>query len=259
MKIVISALHFHWDNIDNCLDTAVNELGVDGVELSLHESFEWPHCTGDDIAKLADANKKHSPYLTAHVWEDLATLGVENAPAKMFRWLDICKQTGICQLVLHGGISEDQKKGVQVTKDVLQKILPDFEKAAVVTNLENHYDYNYKNCRELFSHSWEFLEIFEELKSPSLRFCYDTGHANMNKNSQQLLTELAPYLEYVHLADNHGVDDDHCPYKHGTVAWERDFSLLKQMNFDGVFCVEFPVREDKSPFAQCLKDIRKDL
>ena len=38
-----------------------------------------------------------------------------------------------------------------------------FGRAGVVLNLENHYAYDYRNCRELFSEPWEFRELVREI------------------------------------------------------------------------------------------------
>ena len=139
---------------------------------------------------------------------------------------------------------------------MLESVLPAFERAKVVLNLENHYAYDYRNCRELFSEPWEFLEVLT-LDSPSLKFCFDTGHGNMTRNSDELLTALAPWLNYVHLADNHGVDDDHVPYRQGTVAWDDVFARLVTLGYDQRLCVEFPVHDDRAPFHACIAEIRR--
>ena len=52
MKIVISALHFAWKDMDDCLTKATREFGLDGVELSWHDSFRRPHCTAEDLEVL---------------------------------------------------------------------------------------------------------------------------------------------------------------------------------------------------------------
>jgi sugar phosphate isomerase/epimerase len=78
----------------------------------------------------------------------------------------------------------------------------------------------------------------------------------MSKNGIDLIRELAPWLNYVHLADNGGVDDDHCGFRQGTTDWDGYLAALRDMGFDGTYCVEFPVREDHGPFRRCLEEIR---
>jgi sugar phosphate isomerase/epimerase len=95
------------------------------------------------------------------------------------------------------------------------------------------------------------------LDSPSLRVCFDTGHANMTRNSAALIRELTPWLNYVHLADNHGLDDDHCAPGEGTVDWEALWGLFREAAFDGTFCAEFPVRADRAPFDRVQRRLRE--
>ncbi|OPZ81943.1 MAG: hypothetical protein BWY76_02870 [bacterium ADurb.Bin429] len=51
------------------------------------------------------------------------------------------------------------------------------------------------------------------------------------------------------------MDDDHRPYRQGTVPWDAMFDALADFDFTGTFCVEFPVREDRAPFARCVTEL----
>ena len=78
----------------------------------------------------------------------------------------------------------------------------------------------------------------------------------MTLNSEAMIRSLAPWLHYVHLADNRGTDDDHAMFREGTVDWDGIFTQLQGISFNGIFCVEFPVRQDKEPFNRCVQEIR---
>ena len=255
MRIVISALQFVWEDMGQCLARATREFGLDGIELSWHESFCRPHCTLADLNTLASLRSKHDARLSAHVWSNLSEATPSAAQEDLLRWLHLCETTGVRDLIVHGGSYHDRKEGVARTRRVLEHVLPEFERQQTALNVENHYAFEYRNCRELFSQPWEFAEIFD-LGSPSLRFCFDTGHGNMTGNTAELLDALAPWTNYVHLADNHGINDDHVPYGKGTVAWQEVFERLRRNSFDGVFCIEFPVREDRIPLDACVQRIR---
>ncbi len=256
MHLVISALHFIWRDIDEAVERATRTFGLDGVEWSWKTSFARPHCTREDVDRLTALAGRHGHAFSAHIWENLAASDGVRARDDLLDWLNLASKTGVRNLVLHGGSYDDQKQGIARTRQVLERVLPAFERAKVVLNLENHYAYAYRNCRELFSEPWEFQEVLA-LDSPSLRVCFDTGHGNMTRNTAELLNTLAPWINYVHLADNHGVDDDHVAYRQGTVDWETVFTLLRANGFDGACCVEFPVRDDRRPFDACLADIRR--
>jgi sugar phosphate isomerase/epimerase len=254
MKTAASALHFDWPDLDECFRRAKHELKLDGVELSFSNSDYWPHCTDEQIAAVRAANQPHGLTLFAHVWDNVAQLGPDAAAEILLRWLGICTATGVEGIVVHGGSHADREAGVERTCETFRRVLPAFEKAGVVINVENHYAYDYRDCQELFSEAWEFERLFA-LDSPSLRFCFDTGHAHMMGTTEALLTELAPRLNHVHLADNHGEHDDHCPYGHGTVDWPLVFDALQSIGYDGTLCVEFPIDKDHAAFEQCMQEI----
>jgi len=256
MKIIISALHFAWQDITYCLTRGAREFGLDGVELSWDKCFQHPHCTREDIDTLASLRENNESMLSAHIWNNLAESDTAEASKDLLGWLQLCERTGTKGLVIHGGTFGDQREGIARTRRILENVLPAFERASVVLNLENHYAYDYHNCRELFSAPWEFVEVLS-LDSSSLKFCFDTGHGNMTGNSAELVDALAPWLNYIHLADNQGINDDHLMYRKGTVAWDDIFTRLLSIRFNGVFCVEFPVYEDMEPFRTCVGEIRR--
>ena len=119
-------------------------------------------------------------------------------------------------------------------------------------NLENRDAYDYCNCIEILSEPWELIEVLS-LDSPSLKFCFDTGQGNMTNNSEALLQELAPWLNYVHLADNGGEHNDYFMFRKGTVASDRDFQLMQDAGFDGGFCYRVSCRKNRQPFDKCVQ------
>jgi sugar phosphate isomerase/epimerase len=255
MPIIISALHFPWETMAECLRVARDELGLDGVELSLAASFARPHCTREDLDILRA--QRTDLLLDAHIWENLAVMGLEAGAAALLGWLEVCRETGIGGLVIHGGSYPDHEAGIARTVDALAPVLPAFADAGVVLKLENHYAFDYHDCRELFSEPWEFDQLFAALPNSALRCCFDTGHGHMTRNWDPLLRAMAPRLVHVHLADNHGIDDDHCAYGDGTVPFAAMFDLLQALDYPGPFCVEFPVREDRHPFHACVAELRR--
>jgi len=69
MRTMVSALHFEWSSIDHCADRVVREFGLQGVELSFHESFARPHCTREDLDRLTPVRDEYGITLAAHIWE----------------------------------------------------------------------------------------------------------------------------------------------------------------------------------------------
>ncbi len=255
MKLVISTLHFQWTTITDCIDTARDQLGLDGIEMSWHPSFAHPFCTREDLDVLGNRTSD-GLVLSAHIWDDLLHMDVATAADCLQGWLRVCRLTGTREIIMHGGAYDDQQAGLRRLRSVLDRVVADYERAGVTINLENHYAYDYRDCRELLSAPWEFRQILL-LESPALKFCFDTGHGHMTGNSAVLIQELAPWLNYVHLADNQGTHDDHDMYGEGTVPWDSLLEELHNVNFDKSFCIEFPVFDEKAPFHQCVCDLRR--
>ncbi len=74
-------------------------------------------------------------------------------------------------------------------------------------------------------------EVFD-----SLRYCLDTGHANLDPDHdfKQYVDALAPRISHLHLTDNYGFIDDHeRPGLAGGIARENwDYLLETLMRFD---------------------------
>ena len=73
--------------------------------------------------------------------------------------------------------------------------------------------------------------ILENIQSPNVGLCYDSGHENYfyNDNEQDMLERFGNRLMAVHLHDNYGLNDDHnIPY-YGTIDWEKTIKKLKKL------------------------------
>ena len=101
--------------------------------------------------------------------------------------------------------------------------------------LENVYEENPGPLRTLL----------QEIDSPNLRFCFDTGHHHVF--SKVLLPvwfeALREYLAEVHLHDNHGELDEHLPAGEGGFDFDRFFNLLSQFKLNPIYTIE-PHEED---------------
>lgn len=76
---------------------------------------------------------------------------------------------------------------------------------------------------------FRFSDSLQLIREAGLGFCLDAGHANLNKNLDELL-EMSP--EHFHLHDNCGVFDEH----NACGAGEIDFK--KVLKKDGTFIIE---------------------
>jgi len=84
----------------------------------------------------------------------------------------------------------------------------------------------------------DFEFVFSRLNSPLLKFCLDTGHANMAEGVQTYLDLFSDKLVSIHYHDNHGNDDEHLPIGDGNINWNEFGIKLKEINFLGPFISE---------------------
>lgn len=257
MKTSISALHFDWNDVAECFEKAGEQWGLDGVEFSFFSGLERPHCTAEDFRRIRPEARKHGiTAMTGHVWEDPAQLGPVLGPPAILRWLEACTYAGIKGMIIHGGTYPDQRVGLRRVRKVIEKVIGRFEQEGVVLNLENVRGATKETGLQLFSQAWEFAELMDAIDSPALRFCLDTGHANIAGNIEELVYQFGPRLNHIHLHDNRGREDEHLPYARGTIDWRGLFALLNEAGFNGTFCIEFRVEGRRGPFQACMYDIR---
>lgn len=73
-------------------------------------------------------------------------------------------------------------------------------------------------------------EYFERYPKEFIGFCYDSGHANIHENLDEVM-DLGDRLLVTHLHDNKGEKDDHQYLGWGTIDWEKVASWLKEIKY----------------------------
>lgn len=109
------------------------------------------------------------------------------------------------------------------------------EKTGVVLAIENVYEEDPDSL----------VTLLKEIDSPSVRFCFDTGHHHVfSKSPLSVWFEaLGRYLIEVHLHDNHRETDEHLPMGEGGFNFPEFFNLLSQYKLAPIFTIE-PHQED---------------
>ncbi len=100
---------------------------------------------------------------------------------------------------------------------ILESVRPLCEELGIVLAIENCFPHDEK----LLAH------YFERFPPEFIGFCFDSGHANLNKNSDELM-EFSSRLKVLHLHDNRGKIDDHQPPFWGTVDWPRVMGWIEK-------------------------------
>ncbi|MFC1671335.1 sugar phosphate isomerase/epimerase family protein [Spirochaetota bacterium] len=84
----------------------------------------------------------------------------------------------------------------------------------------------------------DFEYIFEEIDSPYLKLCLDTGHANTNNEVMEFIKTFGDKIINIHYHDNNGLNDEHLCIGEGTVPWDQFARALQEIDFHGPFISE---------------------
>lgn len=83
----------------------------------------------------------------------------------------------------------------------------------------------------------DFSRFYDEL-GEDIGFALDIGHANLNHQIKDFITQLSNKTVHMHASDNDGTHDSHLGIGHGTVDWENLAKLIKKMKYSGVIMLE---------------------
>lgn len=116
----------------------------------------------------------------------------EKLKRNLIRDVKIAKKYGFTCVVVHlfGKYSA-------IGEQRLDEVLKVCEELCVPLAIENI------NCQELF------LKVFENINSPWLKFCYDSGHNNIFDKDFNYFKKFGNKLIALHLHDNNGKTDQH--------------------------------------------------
>ncbi len=106
------------------------------------------------------------------------------------------------------------------TLQVLERVRPLCDDLGIVLAFENCFPQDEKLL----------AQYFEMYPPEFIAFCFDSGHANLNKNSEELM-KFGSRLKVLHLHDNKGNVDDHQPPFWGTVDWPRVMHWVRKSGY----------------------------
>jgi sugar phosphate isomerase/epimerase len=78
---------------------------------------------------------------------------------------------------------------------------------------------------------WDAVALagaIQQVNSPWIRMCLDTGHAHMTGNLAEITRQCLPVISYIHVHDNDGQIDDHRMPFDGNIDWAAFAAVLRQ-------------------------------
>ncbi|MBQ7720415.1 MAG: sugar phosphate isomerase/epimerase [Clostridia bacterium] len=138
------------------------------------------------------------------------------------------------QMPFGWGGPEDADEAERITVEMLRSVMPDAEKYGVTVCLENM---PFKAQR--ISTMDYILRTVEQVDSPNIGICFDTGHANLYSHDLGEPARIAgKYLKALHVHDNDGTRDSHqMPYS-GTADWDSFIRGVAETGYDGPMSLE---------------------
>lgn len=209
--------------LNQFLTNGVNpEIGIDAVAL---ERFSF-----SDFKRIAGILHDHSLNITLHgPFIDLSPGSIDPAvlAATRNRFEQILELVPVFKpqtVVLHAGF--DKKRHQDYREEWINNSLETWSWMASGL-LENGTKLMLENVYE--HEPQDIGMIFERLENQNVGFCLDSGHLSAFGHTalNLWLKSLGPYIEQLHLHDNHGENDAHLPMGFGSIDFEPLFNYLK--------------------------------
>ena len=164
---------------------------------------------------------------------------VEFLVAATLRSLEICKELGIQNTVVHSGTADGltKEEWFEKNKAFYSRLFPMMEETGVNVLVENSTKVNTKG-RYCANSGKDMVEFLNYVGHPLLHACWDTGHANCEGSQYQDILDLGKELYAIHYNDNHGERDEHLiPYL-GTMNHDEVINALIDSGYEGYFTLE---------------------
>lgn len=146
-------------------------------------------------------------------------------------------------IVLHlpkGGKTGKMVEDVLASKRLLDMLRPHADRYGVRAAIENLGDSDYAL----------FDELLESYPADYIGFCFDSGHANIARQSD-MVNRYANRLIALHLHDNDGTADQHNLPGNGTIDWPPIIRSIKSCGYRKPVNLEVHKPSDAEPRQWC--------
>ena len=224
-----------------------SSTGLHHLEINLsqrHLSLEMVN--ENRISKLQTLAKSHSIKLSFHIpyyiniSEILLPLRRTNINY-LLKCIQVASELKATHITLHVGNFYwfplepwMRKKALKRFVKSIRKVLKVCEDKDIIVAIENLVPI--PNGSEYFllgDNVEDFKYIFSNVDSKCLKFCLDTGHANMGEGVLEYINNFHDKLCCIHYHDNNGFNDEHLPIGEGSVPWENLAEELINIKYQG--------------------------
>jgi sugar phosphate isomerase/epimerase len=206
--IIETGPDFFLNGEDKVIESTANEFRKKGISIrSIHAPF-GSNCNLSD----PDAEKRSKAIQTHRDLLYKAGLG------------------GVEMIIIHpgvGGVSsqEDMEKMNSLAYESISQLIDAANAAGVKLALENMLP-GHPGCE--IRH---IMEVVEQLNSPSLGVCFDSGHAHVCGNMKEFMEAVGERTISIHMQDNDGTRDMHLQPPYGTTDWPAFVEVLGKIDY----------------------------
>ena len=140
-------------------------------------------------------------------------------------------------IIIHpgvGGVSsqEDMERMNLLACESISRLIDAAEATGVALALENMLP-EHPGCE--IRH---ILGTLEQVNSPSLGVCFDSGHAHVCGNMKEFMEAVGEHTISIHMQDNDGTRDMHLQPPYGTTDWPAFVEVLHKVNYRRPITIE---------------------
>lgn len=154
------------------------------------------------------------------------------------------------------GGSAGRDASLEYNLRMYKSLVPQVEQSGVKVALENLFKYEFDErwgrrvVPGFTSNAEDLSELLTALGSEHFCLCLDVGHCLLTGlNPAEMIRQLAPWLETLHIHDNAGLEDDHLlPYL-GKADWDAICMALRESGYRGTLNLEADEMVPRFPSA----------
>lgn len=200
----------------------IKEVGYDGVILGVYDKNESLSLE-EEYKKLKEAGLEISMIHASYFEPKLNDFWKDNengdwVEADLLSQIERVKDMGVKDFVIHSCGSKECVNS-EIGLERLRRLLAACEKNGMNLTIENLF------LEEQVDY------IFDNIKSDSLTFCFDSGHKNFLTQGAKYIDRYKDKTTCLHLHNNFGIHDDHNLITEGTIDLDdlaRELSLIPE-------------------------------
>lgn len=215
---------------------------------------EWLAGVGEEIAARGlSVGQVHAHWDHSHqIREDFT---FEEPPEVVRRNFGAARMLGCTKLIFHPIQRWFRMPDESMRRPILDanvawfaSLLPEAEKTGVEIHIENLFDHKHVSVPGdpvfPFGQTEDLLYVADKLNHPLVKFCLDTGHANISgADIPAAIRAYGSRLGSLHLNDNYGkiapiYEDVHLFPGLATIDWPAVFAALREVGYAGTLNME---------------------